>query len=104
VPCVTAKSARPPDLPIEHPIKCETVVNLKTAKALGLVAPNSIIVSADPADEVIDYYERPTLQVALMPMTMIQHLSRDRLNMLPRLVIPGKFITIRIRDPGRQLA
>jgi putative tryptophan/tyrosine transport system substrate-binding protein len=35
------------DLPIEQPTKFEMVVNMKTAKALGLTVPNSIIVSAD---------------------------------------------------------
>jgi putative ABC transport system substrate-binding protein len=40
------KGARTSDLPIERPTKFETVVNMKTAKALGLTVPNSIIVSA----------------------------------------------------------
>ena len=37
----------PSDLPIERPTKFEMVVNMKTAKTLGLTVPNSIIVSAD---------------------------------------------------------
>jgi putative ABC transport system substrate-binding protein len=45
------KGAQPADLPIEQPTKFETVVNMKTAKTLGLTVPNSIIVSAD---EVIE--------------------------------------------------
>jgi len=45
------KGARTSDLPIERPTTFETVVNIKTAKALGLTVPNSIIVSAD---EVIE--------------------------------------------------
>lgn len=41
------KGTPPSDLPIERPTKFEMVVNMKTAKTLGLTVPNSIIVSAD---------------------------------------------------------
>jgi putative ABC transport system substrate-binding protein len=41
------KGTQPSDLPIERPTKFETVVNLKTAKALGLTIPDAIIASAD---------------------------------------------------------